>query len=357
MQNDKSPRAFPATESELVRRLEEMLPSLLEGLVIKRIRRRPRGIYTPDLEVDVQVGRVSKRLIIEVKRIGERGMVMAGVHQLMACANRVKDAYPVLMSTYLTDSSRRFCKEWGVGYADLTGNVYLHFNGIFIDRTGVGALRLERKSVRGLSMPATSRVIRRLLGNPKRRFGMTELAAASSVSPAQAYKVSNLLEQKGFARRDSERRVVLERPGDLLEAWASSLDFRRNWIIPAFSLRRTPEAIMRSIAEFSTRRNRMYALTMFAGASLVAPFVRFYDVTCYIQGEPEPWLKGLDMKEVESGSNIQLVVPLDTGVFQDVQRIDRLNVVSNLQLFADLYGNPARGREQAAFLRERRIGF
>jgi len=284
-------------------------------------------------------------------------MVKAGVYQLMKYMNEAKDAYPVLASTYLTESSRRICRESGVGYADLTGNVYLRFNGIFVDRTGLGALRLERKSVRGLSMPATSRVIRKLLGNPKRRFGITELAAASGVSPAQAYKVSNLLEQKGLARRDDERCVVLVRPGDLLEAWAGSLDFRRNRVFPAFSLRRTPEAIMRSIAELSKKKDRMYALTMFAGASLVAPFVRFYDVTCYIRGEPEAWLRWLDLKEVESGSNIQLVVPRDTGVFEDVQRIDRLNVVSNIQLFADLYGNPARGREQAAFLRERRIGF
>jgi hypothetical protein len=31
--------------------------------------------------------------------------------------------------------------------------------------------------------------------------------------------------------------------------------------------------------------------------------------------------------------------------------------VSNVQLYVDLYNYPARGREQADFLRERKIGF
>jgi len=357
MQNGKELRVFPASESELIRRLTGILPSLLEGLVVKRIKQASRQRDTPDLEVEVRVGPTTRRLLIEVKRIGEPRAAMEAAHRLLAHTGASKDAYPVFASTYLTESARRICRESGVGYLDLTGNVYLRFDGVLIDRTGSGALRLERKSVRSLSRPATSRVIRRLLSDPRRMFGMTELAAASGVSPAQAYKVSNLLEEKGFARRDVQRRVVVDKPGELLEAWAGSLDFRRNRIVAAFSLRRTPEAIMKSIAEFSRKKSGMYALTMFAGASLVAPFVRFYDVTCYIRGEPEPWLKGLDLKEVDSGSNIQLVIPLDNGVFEDVQRIDRLNVVSNVQLFADLYGNPARGREQAAFLRERSIKF
>lgn len=357
MQNGKGLQAFPASELELVRRLRDVLPSLLDGFVIKRIRQSSRVRDAPDLEVEVQIGPVVRTLMIEVKRIGEPRVALEAAHQLLAYPSITKGAYPVFASVYLTESARRICRESGVGYLDLAGNVYLRFGTVLVDRTAPGVLRLERKSVRSLSRPATSRVIRTLLNNPRWVFGITELATASGVSPAQAYKVSNLLEEKGFARRDAQRRVALETPGDLLEAWAGSLDFGRNRIIRAFSLRRTPEAIMKSIAEFSRMKNRAYALTMFAGASLVAPFVRSHDVTCYIRGEPEAWMKGLDLKEVESGSNVQLVVPVDKGVFERAQKIDRFSVVCDVQLFADLYGNPARGREQAAALRKRKIGF
>ena len=351
-------KRLPETEAEATRRFVELLPEILGGLSITRItREQSLGGRRLDLLVEVRAGPLEKRLVVEVKRIGEPRFAREAIFQLQAHVKNVPNGYPVLASPYLTESARKMCKEGGVGYFDLAGNVYLRFDNVLVDRTTPLAIRQERKTVRSLSSPKVSQAIRALLSQPKRASGVTELAKASGVSPAQAYKVANLLELKGFARRDPRRKVVLTKPGELLEAWASSLDFKRNRTVPAFALERTPETIMKAIAKAADAGKRRYAFTMFAGASLVAPSTRFYDVTFYIADGLGWWMDRLDLKEVETGSNLQLVVPRDPGVFTDAQVIRGFSIVSNIQLYADLLTNPARGREQAEIIRRNKIGF
>ena len=349
---------YSRTEAETAARLAEMLPELLEGLKPTKVRLElePEG-WGPDILVQIEVGATRRILAIKVKQIGEPRIVLEAIARLQRHAGRFASAYPILAAPYMTESARLICKETGVGYIDLTGNVFLRFDGVFVERTTARARKQERRALRSLAMPRTSRVIRRCLSDPSKPLGMTELAASSGVSPAQAYKVANLLEMKGYARRDEERRLLLTRPAELLEAWAGSLDFRKNTIVPAYSLARTPEAIMQSLAEAATKGGKKYALTMFAGASLIAPSVRFYDVTYYVAGEVEWWLKRLDLERVETGSNVQLVVPRDDSVFAESQMVGRYRVASNIQLFADLYGNPARGREAAETLRRAKLRF
>ena len=351
-------KLLPETEAEATGRFIKLLPEILGDLSITRITRgQPSGDRRVDLVVEVKAGPRTRSLVVEVKRIGEPRFAREAIFQLQTYVKNVPDAYPVFAAPYLTESTRKMCKEAGVGYFDLAGNVYLRFDNVLVDRATPLAIRQERKTLRSLSTPKASQVIRAILTQSKRVFQVTELAKASEVSPAQAYKVANLLELKGFARRDPSRKVVLTNPGGLLEAWASSLDFKRNRTVPAFSLERTPEAIMKVIAKAADMGERRYAFTMFAGASLVAPSTRFYDVTFYIPDGVGWWMDRLDLKGVETGSNLQLVVPRDPGVFTNAQVIRGYSVVSNIQLYADLLTNPARGREQAETIRRKKIGF
>jgi len=50
-----------------------------------------------------------------------------------------------------------------------------------------------------------------------------------------------------------------------------------------------------------------------------------------------------------------LIQPYDEGVLYGIQTIEGLKVVSDIQLYIDLYKYPARGREQAEFLKKERI--
>ena len=68
-------------------------------------------------------------------------------------------------------------------------------------------------------------------------------------------------------------------------------------------------------------------------------------------------VEALKLKPVEFGGNVYLVTPSDEGVLFDAQQVRRLNLVSNLQLYLDLFNYPMRGREQAEHLREKVMRF
>jgi hypothetical protein len=67
--------------------------------------------------------------------------------------------------------------------------------------------------------------------------------------------------------------------------------------------------------------------------------------------------RGLQLKEVPSGANLQIIVPYDEGVYYKGQEVDSDMVANPIQIYLDLYKHKGRGREQAEFLRERVIKF
>lgn len=59
---------------------------------------------------------------------------------------------------------------------------------------------------------------------------------------------------------------------------------------------------------------------------------------------------------MDQGANVILVSPYyKHSVFYDLQKIKKLWVVSDIQLYLDLYHYPLRGLEQAEYLYDKRI--
>lgn len=354
-----STEKVPSNERETIDRFVSELPRLLEGLEIvkTKVQPRARGGVQSDLLIDVRLGRQSKILVVKVKTLGEPRFAAQAITQLSQSVQSVSNGYPVFAARYVGETTRQLCRTAGVGYIDLLGNIYLRFGGVLIDRLAQGSFEAERRGLKQLFAPKATRVIRTLLLDPKRPARITDLARECSMSPAGVYWVVRLLEDKGFVERDSSKRVVLVKPKELLNAWASSWSMDKNATTSYFSFERTPEALMKRVVSVSKRKKLSYAFTLMAGASFVAPFVRFQDVWLYFDGEEDAWTEALDLKPVDGGGNIVLVRPYDQGVFTGLQVVEGVNVVSNVQLYVDLYNYPARGREQAGFLRERRMGF
>ena len=66
--------------------------------------------------------------------------------------------------------------------------------------------------------------------------------------------------------------------------------------------------------------------------------------------------KGMNLKPVEQGGNLVIMRPYyRNSVFYGSQLVDGLRIVSDIQLYLDLYGYPLRGLEQAEHLLEKRI--
>jgi len=85
--------------------------------------------------------------------------------------------------------------------------------------------------------------------------------------------------------------------------------------------------------------------------------VRFTDVHFYSEGDPNRLVEGLDLRPVEAGGTIHILEPYDAGVFYNRQERSGLSVVCNTQLYLDLANYPARGHEQAEFLRQEKMPY
>lgn len=142
----------------------------------------------------------------------------------------------------------------------------------------------------------------------------------------------------------------LVKPDDLLDAWADVYRYQDHAIVGYYCPLKDQKRILDNLKGLS---GSDYALTLGAGVSLVAPFVRSNDVYVYMRNDDAPIIQVLELTPVEFGGNVYLIQPVDPGVFIGTQRLNGMTVVSNLQLYLDLYQFPMRGREQANHLREK----
>jgi hypothetical protein len=213
-------------------------------------------------------------------------------------------------------------------------------------------------SVKNIFAPVASRVIRCFLAEPKREWNILGLSKVSGVSYGHAHKLVNTLIKLGFCRKVSLARIVVANPAELLSRWASYYDFSlQNEVVAYHSLDVNLDYFVKRLSAIRSRDLR-YAVTLHAGAALVAPYVRPANVHLYVESEKlGEWERLLGLHLTELGGNVFLVKPYDEGVFYKVQEVRGARVVSNVQLYVDLYNYPARGREAAEHLRKEAIGF
>jgi len=158
-------------------------------------------------------------------------------------------------------------------------------------------------------------------------------------------------------RKRGQARLV--DPARLLDEWSKEYDYRYNHIFNFFSFAKSPEEIIGKIETIASHVSGRYALTMHAGASLIAPFVRFNNVHLYVESDlvMNQFVNALDLRPTESGGNVIFLLPYDEGVFIAPEHCGKSVVVSRIQLYLDLMSYPARGKEQAEFLRQHALSF
>jgi transcriptional regulator with AbiEi antitoxin domain of type IV toxin-antitoxin system len=347
------------TEAEVVSRLERQLTSLLPNLKLQRVTREAKigRSGRADLLVRVKAGNRVKNLLIEVKSIGEPRMAERAISQLRSMGVEMPGSYLVFAAPYISDRAREICRAEGVGYLDLAGDAYLQFGAVLVDRTSPRAWRFEKRGLRSLYAPKATRVVRALLQSYTKPTRITDLARSCSMSLGGVFQVVDLLETKGLISRQDDRKITVDDPKRLLLDWARDWSIQRSEPTRYFSLEKTPERLISRIAEAAQGVDANYALTGMAGASLVAPFVRYEDVWFYISSGRSELVANLELRPVSSGANVTLLQPYDEGVYSGSRVIRGARVVSDVQLFVDLYNDPARGREQAEALLEQVIRF
>lgn len=307
--------------------------------------------------VDVNHNNSEYHLAIVATSSSEPRYVEQSISRIKMWLAEKPNYYPIYVSEFISQRSRDICKEFETGFIDLTGNIYISLDRLHIEKESARSLSRERKDLKNLFSPVSTRIIRKILVGWELPWTTKSLSEMTGASIGLTHKVVKKLTDMGYVDRDNEFKLKVKKPSKLLDDWSNAYQFHQNTITPLYTFQNDLEKLLSDINKTSKNLDLQYALTLHSGGRMVAPYVRSNEVHVYIEGTIGDWAGELDLRPVDSGGNINLVKPYDQGVLDDLQIINGLQVVSNIQLYLDLFNYPKRGREQAEVIRERKIGF
>ena len=347
-------------ERELIEKLKNEMGDLLDGLQVVEIRTdaplgRGKHPLRADLLATVRVGNKSKELVFEVKHRGYPRELEEGVLALRKLTENVPELVPVLVVPFISETGRRQVRDRGINYIDLSGNVYIAFDNVLIHKTSTGNEYTHKKEGINVFSDKASLIVRELLSEPEAYHTVRALAENASVSVGWASEVLHELEERGYLDRKPRRGCRIRRMENLLDDWTDQYNFLgknrvRSFFINAESL----DEMLDLLKDSGVVQQVEYALTVHAGAHLVAPFVQYNECHLYVGGrrdferQVDNLVGALQLTEPHVGGNFHVARPYyEHGAFHGIRIIEGLKVASDLQLYLDLAGFPIRGTEQA----------
>lgn len=335
-------------------KLRELFPRAADWEELSQVR---VGSQAADLLVKFRMGASEHALALEITSLGQPREIREAMTRLAEIRRELPDAYPVVVSPYISPQSAALLRRSSLGYLDLSGNCYLSFENVLIEKEGKPNLRPSTRPLKSLFAPRATRVVRVLLVDPEHIWRLEELAKTAEVSLGHAHNVVKRLAELSWVERGEHQKIQLARPGDLLDGWVDSYSYRLNPTETYFSPERITRKLVGEIARVAHAEDGRYAFTLHSGAALVAPNVRLPAIHCYVEGDPGPIARALGLRPGEGEGNVHLMTPYDQGVFHAPMAKGGLPVVSLPQLYADLYHYERRGREQAQYLRREAMGY
>lgn len=349
------------TKTEFQNYFVEHLPALLPNLKVEafRLDDRFKG-NTFDFVAQVQVKGIRKTLLGDVEAIGQPRHLRRAITELRESGVVEKEAYFIVAAPYVSKQGLDVCRRNQIGCLDLAGNLYMEFDGIYIERIVNTNPKPERRAIKSLFTPIASRIVRALLVEPKRTWRLTELSSLAEASIGQVYNVSRKLCKEGLAHKTNRDGLTLTEPATLLEMWQNyyqiSLNNVHRFHLPAQNI----TTALNQIQVAATKANIQVACTSHTGFNLLTDSnaTEADDIRLYIESNQIKLLtEQLPLKASDFSGNLHLLNPYDEGIFYQLTPTATLPVVSNIQLYLDIYSDPSQDQRKAKYLRKSVIGF
>jgi hypothetical protein len=241
----------------------------------------------------------------------------------------------------------------GVSYIDSTGNMRLQSDrpALYILTNGADKDPWpDDQPLKSLRGRGAGRALRAIV-DFRPPFGVRELAGRASVSPATLARVIDLLARDALLTRDARGRVNDVDWNGCLRRWSKDYEFATSNQTTAFVAQRGLSDLTSKLATVKWR----YALTgsLAAGSfSAVAPA----RIGMLYVDDVETAVRQLDLREVDSGTNVLIAEPFDPVVFDRATRRDGLILASPTQIVADLLTRsgrmPSEGDELLVWMRD-----
>lgn len=340
-------KGFSMKEADIEKKAPEVIREIFESVPFVRSKEVvcSQGLTGPDFTVSLKLENSDVTVLVETKISGQPRLARDAVNQLLRYRSESPDAYPVFLAPYISPSAGKICKEAGTGYIDLAGNCYLAFGSVFISREGRKNPYASSRKLKSLYKSVSSRVLRVLLSDPVKIWKTQPLSDEAEVSLGQIANVKQALKDREWIEKGLDG-FKLANPEELLAEWTANYAFSKNTIKSFYAMEGATGA-EEHIAEACRNLGVQYALTSFSGAARLAPNVRYKRGDIYVAERIDAVAEASDLKQVESGSNVRLLVPYDKGVFYKASDMNGLQVACPVQVYLDVLAQRGRGEEAA----------
>jgi len=256
-------------------------------------------------------------------------------------------------------------RKRGANWIDERGNVRL------VVPPGLALLKTappERRSAPSFGWSRSRVMIAEiLLSEPREPQELAVIAARTGISIAQVSNVLRAFDKLGWTERHGPKRGVgvwrtAANPGSMLEAWTAHLVAARPTRRYGHRVFRDPMQFLKSELAAVLRPRTSWAVTGWAGASVVAPLLTLTPALhVYIASDDfervvEDVFAAAKIRSVDSGSNVELW-RAEAPLLMHAGAKAKLPVVNTPRLYADLFALGGRGQDAAQHVRETVIGY
>ena len=258
----------------------------------------------------------------------------------------------VVVAPYLSERTREVLAARGVSYIDSTGNVRLQSDAPALYILTSGADKdpwPDDQPLKSLRGRGAGRALRAVV-DFRPPYGVRELAGRADVSPATLARVINLLARDALLTRDARGRVNDVDWAGCLRRWSSDYEFAASNQTTTFL---APRRLDDLTAKLTTVKWR-YAITGSLAAQSYSPIAPARLGMLYVD-DIQTAVRQLDLREVDSGTNVLLAEPFDPVVYERTTKRAGLMVAAPTQVAADLLTGsgrmPSEGDEMLAWMK------
>jgi hypothetical protein len=255
----------------------------------------------------------------------------------------------ILIAPYISERTARICEDNGMGYFDYAGNCWFVGHSIFLSEKGNKNQQPKEQrcvSIFERTSVVSSCILRELFADVTKIWKLKHLAEKVNCSIGQVSKLMNYLVKNAWVEKCPDGYRIIN-PESLLQEWSKDYGKKEMIAYSCYSLDNIP-VIEERLKQLKKDMGIDSYLTGLSGGVRYAPVVRYNKVHVYIAPEDiQEAISYLNMKEVNSGSNV-VILPLENDSYiKDYRVIGDSVVVSPLQIYLDSMQIKGRGEEMA----------
>ncbi len=338
--------------------------TLVPDLLVANTRVAPSPEDDSLVQIDLTGGAPVRRLLLLPLASGEPRLVRGMLPRLRELAH-ADDTWAGLLVPHMAASGINVCRKAGAGYIDCCGNAYLRFNQVVVQISGKRNKFSAPKRPRTLFNDKATIPLRILLENPGKLVTTREIAERGGMSLGWVSQILQQLHAENYVERQRGGGTRVVDPPRLVGEWLQQYAFEHNAVFPFRMREQRVEDTLQLLRALQPPLFERYALTLDAAVAAISGERRPRQLHLYLpdlahdqKRALEVWSEALQLRPAGYDADCFLVAPTYThAAFFGMHRAEGLRVVSDLQLYLDLFHYPSAARPQSQALVAERLPF